>query len=338
MIYFQSSILILLSFIVLSFLAKKFDFLLSEFTNKHQELIGSEKIPLIGGSILFIFLIFNFQFFDKFFLITSFTLLVLGIFSDLDYLSSPKKRLLFQFIAIISFVLASDLFIDDLRVKAINEILQNDYCKFFFISFCFLILINGSNFIDGCNGLNIGYFLSIILIIFLISDKIIFFEDKVFIKLILFALSILLALNFFNLIYLGDSGAYLLGFISGFLLVEIYRLNEMISPFFIALLLWYPAFENLFSIIRKKKNNLNPIYPDTFHFHHLLFKFLNKKLTKMKKFSNQITSLLINLFNLMIFFISINIISNSKLLIILLIFNVVIYLFFYFVLKKSLIK
>ena len=114
MIYFQSSILILLSFIVLSFLAKKFDFLLSEFTNKHQELIGSEKIPLIGGSILFIFLIFNFQFFDKFFLITSFTLLVLGIFSDLDYLSSPKKRLLFQFIAIISFVLASDLFIDDL--------------------------------------------------------------------------------------------------------------------------------------------------------------------------------------------------------------------------------
>ena len=41
-------------------------------------------------------------------------------------------------------------------------ILKNFYFKFIFSIFCILILINGSNFIDGLNGLLIGYFLIVI--------------------------------------------------------------------------------------------------------------------------------------------------------------------------------
>ena len=62
----------------------------------------------------------------------------------------------------------------------------------------------------------------------------------------------------FNQFFLGDSGAYFLSFFIGFILIEIYNANLKISPYFIILLLWYPCFENLFSIIRKllRKNLL----------------------------------------------------------------------------------
>ena len=52
--------------------------------------------------------------------------------------------------------------------------------------------------------------------------------------------------------YLGDGGSFLFGSIFSLILIEFYLNNPgTISSFFIVLLLWYPAFENLFSIIRK---------------------------------------------------------------------------------------
>ena len=113
--------------------------------------------------------------------------------------------------------------------------------------------MNGTNFIDGLNGLVILYFLIIILILNLSGIN---FELKItifFIDNILPILIILLILNIFNKIYLGDSGSYLIGFLFSYYLISIYEQNQIISPFFIILLLWYPCFENLFSILRKQK-------------------------------------------------------------------------------------
>ena len=54
-----------------------------------------------------------------------------------------------------------------------------------------------------------------------------------------------------NKLFMGDSGAYVLGTICGYLLIKVHGENQEISPYFIILLFWYPCFENLFSIIRK---------------------------------------------------------------------------------------
>ena len=53
--------------------------------------------------------------------------------------------------------------------------------------------------------------------------------------------------------------------------------SEQISPYYIANLLWYPAFENLFSIFRRtiyKKKNYKA---DNDHLHQLIFKYFKKK-------------------------------------------------------------
>ena len=144
------------------------------------------------------------------------------------------------------------------------------------------MLINGSNFLDGVNTLVCGYYILIILVILYLGhyDKINYnFEDFIY---LLVSLIVIILFNFFSKTYLGDSGSFLLSFIIGYQLINLYNTNlydlKYISPVFILLLLWYPALENLFSIIRKYFNNKNPSQPDNLHLHHLLFCYLNQKL------------------------------------------------------------
>ena len=137
----------------------------------------------------------------------------------------------------------------------------------------FLVIIKWINFIDGLNGLVIGYYILSLggLFIFILNKNI-------FIYSLLIILLIILLINFpFNLFgknFLGDSGSYLVAFLAGYVLVDFYRSYSEISALFIVIFLWYPAFENLFSIIRKKIDKADPSKPDTNHLHQLIFKFL----------------------------------------------------------------
>ena len=336
--FFKSFLLLSILFLFFKFITKKLKFLESKFHNTHQQLIGNETVPLIGGLIFFLYLLINFPIFNTATIIFSFFILVLGIASDTNYLSSPKTRLLIQIIIIILFLNFFEYRINDVRIDLLNELFNNIYLSFFFTAICILILINGSNFIDGSNGLNLGYFFLILIILqVLLNNGSIDFEyDIIYASLI--AVTFLLILNFFNYLYLGDSGAYLISFFIGSILIRIYNLNPTISPYFLALLLWYPAFENLFSIIRKRINKISPTNPDTEHLHQLIFKYIDKKDFFFKKYSNQTTSFLILSYNAVIFFISFSYVTKTNQTIILIILNVVIYLLIYFFLKKKLLN
>ena len=114
-----------------------------------------------------------------------------------------------------------------------------------------MILINGSNFIDGLNGLFLKYFLLILFILYKLNLlTILGFSDQYLYNFFIILIFIFV-LNFINQLFLGDGGAYSLSFLFGFVLIYIYNSTKLITPYFIILLLWYPCFENLFSIIRK---------------------------------------------------------------------------------------
>ena len=151
-------------YLIFSLITKKKNILVTHIKIPHQRLAGSKNIPQIGG-IIFILNIFFYHdyFYGEIFFCLS--LLILGILSDIDLLSSPLKRLLIQIIILFSFTYYNDLYISDLKIDILNDLLLNNDFKFIFITFCFLILVNGSNFIDGCDGLNIGYFAIVILTI-----------------------------------------------------------------------------------------------------------------------------------------------------------------------------
>ena len=327
-----SYFLLIVIFLILKFFLKNFK---TKFHLKHQKFAGKESIPLIGGLVMFCFYSYSLFFDDKIILAFSFLILLIGIFSDNNFLESPKLRLIIQAIILLNFTYFSNITIQDLRNEYLNTLVSNYYFGIIFTSFCFLVLINGSNFIDGLDGLNLGYFFLVILFIYqLNSQENININNKTLMT-IFYIVSFLLILNIFNLLYLGDSGSYLIGFIFGIFLIKIDNSNQLISPYFIALLLWYPAFENLFSIIRKKVIKKDPLRPDNSHLHQMLYNLIKKnKNNFVKKFSNFISSTIIIFYNLLIFTVSISYSGNTKILLMLLALNVTVYIFVYSFLKR----
>ena len=218
----------------------------------------------------------------------------------------------------------------DTRIFLLDSLLSNSIINYFFVTFCILIVINGSNFIDGMNTLTIGYYLLVgCILLYLNLNQSIIIDEILIIYFLILLLTVFL-LNISNQIYLGDSGSYLLGFSFSIFLINIYNFNEGISPFFIILLLWYPCYENLFSILRKNILKRSAMDPDENHFHQLIF-FLLKKINKLGVFSaNILTAQIINSYHLIIFLIGANFISNSQIQVFLILFNIIIYTFIYF--------
>jgi UDP-N-acetylmuramyl pentapeptide phosphotransferase/UDP-N-acetylglucosamine-1-phosphate transferase len=318
----------------INFLINKYQLILSNSGLSHQSFVNNS-IPLTGGIFSLLPVIYLFLPNYSFFLVVFISLFILGILSDLNILVSPKKRFLLQFLLILIFSLTNQLDVTPTKIFFVDSIIQNNYLGYIFTTFCLMILINGSNFIDGLNGLLLGYFSLIILLIFKLDilESLNFSQEKYtyFILVILF----LLLLNFFNKLFLGDSGAYSLSFLIGFILIKIYNFNQNISPYFIVLLLWYPCFENLFSIIRKifyKKQN--PLEPDTEHFHQKLFTYCktNLKINSFK--SNILSSLIILLFNFFIFYFASKAISHTIYQLSLLGVSIITYLITYFIIHK----
>ena len=103
--------------------------------------------------------------------------------------------------------------------------------------------------------------------------------DPVVLTASLIMLGALLGFLFWNFpkgkIFLGDGGAYLLGFWLAELSVLLVVRNPDVSPWFPLALLAYPIFETFFSIYRKKFiRGHSPGQPDGLHFHMLIYKRL----------------------------------------------------------------
>jgi len=324
-------LLIFFSFLYLNKIFKKKNFLISDTGDFHQRFTSQKKIPLTGGIFLLISSIYYYDYKLSLFYFFGTSIFLLGFVSDLKILKSAKLRFFIQVLLVYLFVYLLDIKILDTRIFFLDILLQNLILNYLFVCFCILILINGSNFFDGLNTLNIGYFFIISLCIFYLNlnNEIILYNFPL--VYLLFCLSIIYALNFFNKIFLGDSGSYLLGLFFSVFLIMIYKWNSNISPFFIILLLWYPSFENLFSILRKNIFKKSPMSPDTKHLHQLIFYFVKKKMRSKKIiYANVLSASLINFYNLLIFCLSIKFIYNSQIQIVLILFNIIVYLYIYF--------
>ena len=285
--------------------------------------------------MMIIFFYYHYDFLDLNFLFYLTIFFVIGILADLNLIKSPIYRFMIQSLFLLILIFDLGLYVNDIRIDFLNNILSNKYFNAFFIFLCFSILLNGTNFIDGNNGLSLGYFLIISIIIYrLIEDQKIFYETKILLPFI-FIILILLFFNFLNKLYIGDNGVYLLVIFYGYLLIDIYSKNSNISPYFIVNLLWYPAFETLFSILRKIKYNYSPMSPDTRHLHHLIFNYYVKKFNFSNKFSNSLTGLSINIYNFFILIYGSFYLQETKFQVLCIFISVIIYVFLYFFLKRE---
>jgi len=332
MIFIYLSTLLIFILFINKFLLKK-NILINETGDLHQKFSSKSSVPLTGGVFIFLGFLFNYDGIYSFILF-SLAILILGILSDLKLIRSAKKKLLLQIFFILFYIIYNDVQLSDTRIDFLDMILRNNYINYFFVTFCILIIINGSNFIDGMNTLCIGYYLLITSIIYYLKLSDLISIENISILYLFIVLLFAFIINLKNKFFLGDSGAYLIGFIFSILLINIYKWNPGLSPFFIILLLWYPSYENLFSIFRKNILKKSAMYPDAKHAHQLIYFFINKRYRLTSFQSNIFTSQIINTYNFLIMLIALNFISNSKIQISLIVFNIMFYNLIYLKLFK----
>ena len=325
----------LLFTLIVNFFLKKTEILLDKKYSNHKNLTGNEEVPLSGGIVFLssILIFYQTEFYQ--FKIVLFAIFLVGIISDINLISSPLKRIIIQLFIVSIFLYMDPTYIYSVRIEMIDYYLQNSYLGYFFTLFCFTILINGSNFMDGINILVIGYFLIVMSIIVYLSNNFNLELNIHLVKTVLLVLSIIFVFNFFGKLFLGDSGVYTISFVIGYILINFSSENHIVSPYFVVCMLWYPAYENLFSIIRKKFNKKSVTEPDKTHLHQLLYIFIRNKFSYPVKIINTLTGLIIILFNLLILIVGVKYFNDTQKLITLILLSVVFYNYTYYYLKKN---
>ena len=315
---------------------KKF-FLDNKKSSPHKAFIEKTTTPPFSGGVLILLSLFilipNSDINFKILILLMFTT---GFLSDIGILKSANFRFIIQIILVFFTVIFLEKYVLASRWNLLDMLLLNYYFKLFFTSFCILILINGTNFMDGLNTIVVGYYLLIIYFIssFYQVDSLLIFSSKI-INYVMIVLLCIFILNGLNLLYLGDSGAYLLSFFIGIVLIDLSNNIKTLSPYYIVNLLWYPAYENLFSIIRKIKSKKSALKPDNLHLHQLIFLFIKSHFKFELKFLNTFSGIIINLFNLLIFLIATENYSNTKIQVMILIVSLIFYNSVYFTLNKK---
>lgn len=306
------------------------------FKEKHKKLLSlNNEVPLSGGLYFFPFIFILYYPKNYLFLIICGLFICLGFLSDLKIADSPKVRLLIQTVLLIIFLFFSKDIEIDTRIKFFNNLMKYEFLRILIISFFFLVLINGFNFIDGVNNLSSLNFLIILFFVFLLSKEFNNFYIQNISYTLILCLLIFVLFNFFGKNFLGDGGIYGLSFLVGFIIIKLSVFDEKISPYFLANLLWYPAFENLFSIIRRSLDKKKNYVADNYHLHQLIFKyFQNKKIFKRKYLISSFVGIIINCYLALFYYFGYIDYSDTKRQVYIIILNIIVYLYVYSKLKK----
>jgi UDP-N-acetylmuramyl pentapeptide phosphotransferase/UDP-N-acetylglucosamine-1-phosphate transferase len=137
-------------------------------------------------------------------------------------------------------------------------------------------IANAINIIDGFNGLASMCVLMILLAVAYVALQV---DDALVLALALVGAGAVLGFFIWNypagLIFLGDGGAYFLGFYLAEVALLLVARNPAVSPLFPLLAAIYPAFETVFSMYRRRIVKGRPVgMPDGVHLHSLVHRRL----------------------------------------------------------------
>lgn len=182
---------------------------------------------------------------------------------------------IFRFIAIITtctFLIVNIPQLPQFDFGSLNILFNHKIFQIIFFSLAMATVINGQNIIDGTNGLSaltsLSIFASILYLGFLLNDQGIVKVTSIIIVLII----AFLLFNYpFGKLFLGDGGSYFLGFLSSYLVIDIFSRYPELPTWSAVTILFYPTLEVLFSYFRKILHRKSPFLPDNFHLHLKIF-------------------------------------------------------------------
>ena len=169
--------------------------------------------------------------------------------------------------------------ITDANVWGLDWLLGFNVVSVAFTAFAVGGIANAINIVDGFNGLSAGTVL-IILTAFGVMSTALGDPDLALVCLILAgAVAGFLLVNWpLGKIFLGDGGAYFVGFALAWLAVLVLHRHTEVSAWAPMLVCGFPVLEVLFSIVRRRRRHLSPGDPDRLHLHSLVKRRLMRRL------------------------------------------------------------
>lgn len=225
-----------------------------------------------------------------------------GLLEDLSNHTGIALRLLVTFLAGVLVCGLTDLGIVRVDIPFIDRWLDIPVFSLLFTAFAICGLTNAVNIVDGFNGLAAG---SVIISILSLSFLAFSMGDAE-----LAACAWIIAASAFGFmvvnwpwgkLFLGDGGAYFLGFAMAWIIVLLHVRHPEVSPWALLLICSYPVLEVLFSISRRVRRSRNPGMPDRLHLHSLVHRRLVRRLLPNARpmVQNSLTGALMSLASLL---------------------------------------
>lgn len=278
---------------ILCFYKNKISFFFKIVDIPKKNKIHQTNVLLFGGVIFFvnliIFLIYDILFLKMsgllyslnvistkqqiFFFFTIIVTFALGFCDDILNIKPHHKTTIF--IIFIYFLLLSSpnynisLLIFYLTEKKIY--FQN--FSIYFTLFCFVASLNAFNMFDGINLQSAILYLSFLLI-FLFKNI-----NNEFLLTILIPFIFFIYYNIKSLIFLGNSGVYLLAFLFSFIVISDFNKNRNYYVEEIILYMLLPGIDMIRLFLKRILDGKNPFYGDLNHYHHILLNNLGYKKT-----------------------------------------------------------
>jgi len=238
--------------------------------------------PRIGGLPIFatmiliwiIQMIQNPQMTSGLLLLSALPVFFAGLLEDITKKVGVKLRLLAALLSGVLAYLLCDVKVIGFDIPWLDPIFTYAWIYIPVSAFAIAGVANAYNIIDGFNGLA-----SMVAVICLIAIASVAFrvQDMLIIQFCLLMIAPLLGFFIWNyprgLIFLGDAGAYLIGFWTAILSIMVVVRHPNVSPWFALMVNAYPITETLFTIWRRSiHQGKNPGLPDAAHFHSLIYR------------------------------------------------------------------
>lgn len=197
-----------------------------------------------------------------------------GLIEDLTKRVSPRMRL----VAIaVSATLAAGLLgavIPRTDIPGLDSVVAYAAGAWLLTLFAVVGTANSVNIIDGFNGLASMCVVLMLGALGYVGGEV---GDRAIVALSLAGIGAVLGFFVWNfpggLVFLGDGGAYFLGFYTAEVAILLLARNAQVSPLFPLLVCIYPVFETLFSIYRRRfLRAVPPHLPDGIHLHSLVYR------------------------------------------------------------------
>lgn len=219
-----------------------------------------------------------------------------GLLEDLGFGISPLKRLLAATIASLLIMVILRMWLPVIGIPQLEWIMG-----YWFVAIPITLVVtvgvaNAFNLIDGVNGLAAFTAITAAIAMALISIQANYFDMLGLTSLLLACIFGFLVFNYpFGKIFLGDAGAYSLGFVLAWLAISILVNAPQVTPWALLLTIFWPIMDLSLALYRRQRKKTDKLSPDRLHVHQLVMRALEIYVLgrNRRKLANPLTTLLL---------------------------------------------